>query len=693
MLLIIIIGLLILIGIIVTVVVLTKKKKTTPVTSTPNPTQIPTSPTPTLPTTPPPQIIPRNNILVAVGSGNNSISYSLNGLDWVGLDQNNKIFTQGNGIAYNGNIWMAGGNGSNTLAWSDNLHTWHVLGNSLFSSCYNMVWTGSLFMANGLKTPSTDLLAYSYNGIDWIESPQINTLFNNIYKVISSTDESLYIAVGADPLGENSIVYSLDKGINWIASDAISFFKFSEGICWTGVRYIAGGTPNNTSGPSIAYSSNGINWTASPGSYNIISKVTSIISNGNTVVAVGGFGQSGSSIATSLDGGLTWQAIDPTPNVIFPTVGAAAVIWNGSYFIASSRTLNDGTLHYAYSNNGINWTKNTFNGMDQIVNYSWNTYNNLLLSFGGGLNNSISYSYNNGHNWTQLDQDKRIFSITGYDGCFNGIIWVAVGEGTNTIAWSENGLLWNTVTGSPYSAVYRVCWAGSIFIICGVDNSTPSAPIPLIGTSLNGINWTYSNSIKNLLLNCYKIDSNGSITVGVGSFLSTSTTTIVYSLNGYDWFAANTSFTMQWSNSIHWTGNKFIAGGGSNSENISLATSQDGINWTPVQGSGSIINFVMDIISDGSTIVGVGGRDLNQPSIIYSLDNGNTWTAADSFDNKILPLGGHSVIWDGTYFIASNWDIPPADFSLYAYSVNGINWTRSINETLGYTYGFATNHL
>ena len=62
------------------------------------------------------------------------------------------------------------------------------------------------------------------------------------------------------------------------------------------------------------------------------------------------------------------------------------------------------------------------------------------------MNSTISCSNNDGTSWTGLG--KTIFSIEGKSVCYGNEIWVAVGSGTNNVAYSSDGINW---TGNGYT--------------------------------------------------------------------------------------------------------------------------------------------------------------------------------------------------------------------------------------------------
>ena len=101
-----------------------------------------------------------------------------------------------------------------------------------------------------------------------------------------------------------------------------------------------------------------------------------------------------------------------------------------------------GVNSLAYSYDGINWVGMGKAGFDYVSILTSNElsrvtpYINIcqpVLALGNGANHSISYSANDGLSWTGLG--NTIFT-TGNHASWNGKMWVAVGSGVNSIAYS-----------------------------------------------------------------------------------------------------------------------------------------------------------------------------------------------------------------------------------------------------------------
>ena len=136
-------------------------------------------------------IATNGHVFIAVGSGANTISYSIdNGVTWIGLG--NSIFSSvAYGICWNGKMFIAGGSGTNTIAYSYNGINWTGLGTSVFSTyAYGICWNGSVFVAVGC---GTNTIATSIDGITWTGS--LSTITNMGLGICSTSSPNLFPSV------------------------------------------------------------------------------------------------------------------------------------------------------------------------------------------------------------------------------------------------------------------------------------------------------------------------------------------------------------------------------------------------------------------------------------------------------------------------------------------------------------------
>jgi len=275
-----------------------------------------------------PEIAISPEIWVAVGEGINTIAWALDGVNWNGLGT--LVFSdRGRGVCYNGSIFVGVGQGTNTIAWSSDGKNWTGLGNSIFSSSGNGVcWNGSIFVAVG---EGTNTIAWSSDGKNW---HGLGTSTFDYYGNGVCYNGSIFVGVGQ---GTNTIAWSSD-GKNWTGLGNSIFDSSGYGVCWNGSIFVAVGNETNT----IAWSSDGKNWT---GLGNSIFDDTGsgVCWNGSIFVAVG---SETNTIAWSSDG-KNWTGLG---NSIFSDSGYD-LTWNGYIFIA----VGSGTNTIAWSSDGKNW--------------------------------------------------------------------------------------------------------------------------------------------------------------------------------------------------------------------------------------------------------------------------------------------------------------------------------------------------
>jgi hypothetical protein len=108
-------------------------------------------------------------------------------------------------VVWNGSLWVAGGQGTNTLAYSTDGITWSAStnGNSIFitsgstnAEVDGIAWNGSLWVAIGYKNLSgstnSPAGAYSYDGINWFSSSNFSTFGSLGVSVASKPAPNLY---------------------------------------------------------------------------------------------------------------------------------------------------------------------------------------------------------------------------------------------------------------------------------------------------------------------------------------------------------------------------------------------------------------------------------------------------------------------------------------------------------------------
>jgi hypothetical protein len=244
---------------------------------------------------------------------------------------------------------------------------------------------------------------------------------------------------------------------------------------------------------------------------------------------------------------------------------------------------------------------------------------------------------------------------------------VAVGQGTNTLAYSFNGITWTGLGTSIFTTQgTSVSWNGSYFLATGEGTNT-------VATSIDGISWTGLGAVFSLRGNGAMW--NGYVWVAVGQ----GTDTIEYSLDGTTWIGLGTSIFSVSGACVNWNGRLWVAvGQGTNT----IATSVNGINW----------------IGRGTTVFAVTGTSVAWNGIVWVATGVGTNTLAYSWDGitwvglttTVFLTAGQGVTWNGRIFIAAG-----QGTNNLAWSSNGVNWNGVTGTSLfgntGFALGFSSN--
>jgi hypothetical protein len=331
-------------------------------------------------------------LFVIVGYGNNSIAYSYDGVNWVGLG--NTIFDRisdwggGNSVAWNGGMWVAVGSNSsfyrtadnqlfyvgNTAAYSYNGRDWFGAGNNnqtMYCGNYGegrcVTFIGRTWISGGYGMKGRYWNELSSNL--WISNDGINWKPLSMFKKIDNINFAQTINLGRGKINclaynEKTLLILYDGGIAYanISTDIIydsnnNIAKINYNQCDKDTNCVPEIKDNN--GNSIIY---GVNKTtvSDPGA-GYKSVVWGGPDNNKMWIAVGNknfdFNQS---IIYSTDG-INWIKANcydknDTKDVKTPLFNGSAngISWNGSLWIATGGSKGD-TI--ATSTDGINWTK------------------------------------------------------------------------------------------------------------------------------------------------------------------------------------------------------------------------------------------------------------------------------------------------------------------------------------------------
>lgn len=307
-----------------------------------------------------------SNLWVAVGNGTHSILHSGNGIAWSPAENAGGGFSiQGNCVAFNGKMWVAGGQDttvSNQFKYSYDGKNWTNITSAIFDypveGCHQVKWNGRYWVAAGGATTSNGTLKYSYDGIKWTNANSgfsVNTGSGYIaYNV--DWNGSMWIASG---YSAPFLLYSYD-GINWSVPASIpntNTVVASHGVTWDGSQWIATFQTNTgLTSDILKYSSDGVSW---------IDGNFSNIQNYPTGVMYSGRGYWVSAWDTPTNN------LFYSPNCItnFQSIATGGSgfsesppVYNGSLFVFPQRTNNGSNYALVYSYDGFSWSPTTGTG-------------------------------------------------------------------------------------------------------------------------------------------------------------------------------------------------------------------------------------------------------------------------------------------------------------------------------------------
>jgi hypothetical protein len=309
---------------------------------------------------------------VAVGYGNYSIAYSIDGITWYGL---NNIFSTGYAISYNGNTYVAVGDGTNTLAYSNDLFHWTGLGNTIFSLGHDVKWDvfRNRFTAVGLSSNGKACVTYSVDGKVWDAITDLSNLILDV-RCVTFNSQTIVIGGGYPVNGNQDIIY-LDNGGVWTASTCAVLIDVTNSVFWDSDKSLFFAGSIN----SIFISSTGHQWTDTGRNIFAGGPIVGIYSDTN-ISLTAGYGDP-LNIRNTLGYSYTgtqndWIAV--SSNDSFGNANGSndnsegqCVTKNGTYYVAGGHSEGDGIGNILYSTNGILWKKANYHNI-------FTTCNNIL---------------------------------------------------------------------------------------------------------------------------------------------------------------------------------------------------------------------------------------------------------------------------------------------------------------------------
>ena len=299
----------------------------------------------------------------------------------------------------------------------------------------------------------------------------------------------------------------------------------------------------------------------------------------------------------------------------------------------------------------------------------------------GNGTNTLGYSYD-ALIWSASTNGNSIFTSNGNSVTYGNSLWVVGGQGTNQLGYSIDGKTFSASTngnifnsGATFQRVESLLYDGSKYI-AGLSKGTGGTNTETVITSNNGITWSAStNSMSVLSGTCSDMVYRTGRYVAAGS---SSLNTLIYSDDGFTWSASTNgnSFAPSFASALATDGSKFIAAG----DTTKIIVSDDGITWSASTNGNtlwttSFENGLCAAYGNGVWVMG-GGGFVNPNRMLYSYD-ALTWSASTN-GNSVISNPVH-ITHDGSKFIVMG------QTNSISYSYDGITWSASTNGNIIFT--------
>jgi hypothetical protein len=249
------------------------------------------------------------------GDGTGEMAYSTDGITWTRVTDSAAGEQENTLIVYEGGKFFASG-GPGKIVYSTDGVTWTRVKDDQFSSGIR----GPLYVDGKFVVTTYDgRIAHSADGVTWTRLVKTG-LYNIADGQFSYTGNKLFAA-----WGDARLSYSADGGITWTSVEAFSG-RYLSGMAYGGGKFVAGWSAGGGRGiHGMAYSTDGITWTAVEDSTIGNPRILSIAYGGGKFVA----GGNGGKMAYSEDG-VTWTAVDSA----FDGTRVYRIAYGGGRFVA-----------------------------------------------------------------------------------------------------------------------------------------------------------------------------------------------------------------------------------------------------------------------------------------------------------------------------------------------------------------------
>ena len=303
-------------------------------------------------------------------------------------------------------------------------------------------------------------------------------------------------------------MYYSYNSFGWITGSSVSLSNV-YGIKYKNGYFVVGGNSSGSTN-SIYYSSNGISWTEVTFGTNYISSGFGADYNGtNTWVGVGNFGLTTPGPYNHIFYGDFYLGYNAYYNKSFPNINLTANVISvdlstGRVFFDGASTCRIQSCVITTSTGSVSipttytseyhWTGSYSGVLVNVISISisadYNNYggfssnnriNGTVTFSGGSYINSYPIVYSTSNPPTSWNIVNNSIFTQGNDVFYGNSLFVAVGTGTNSIAYSSNGTVWSGLGNTIFSvAGYGIKFANNLWIALGDGASNSLAYSSLV---------------------------------------------------------------------------------------------------------------------------------------------------------------------------------------------------------------------
>lgn len=463
---------------------------------------------------------------------------------------------------------------------------------------------------------------YSSNGVDWATDTSSQASINSPITSIAFGADTFVVSQvyqGTSPFPSGSSFYS-KTGNSWFL---ISFNGDGYGAVASGNgRFIrAGGFTTISNGFSVSavISTNGTAWPAAAGGETFYARAATFGGAGYVVVGVGGC------VGVSMDA-TNWIVSRIATNINLLTVSYG----NGTYVVMGQSGF------IATSTDGVSWVQRS-RGVTADL-YAVAPADDGFMAV--GANGTILHS-TNGVGWDQLSsptsnslraalQANGRFVLAGDNGT------ILSGMALTNLAVQSSGVT---------QSILGITFGAGKFVAVGSAGLVLSSP--------DSILWSIESSGTTQSLDAAAFGNAQFVAGGNGG-------TLISSVDGQTW-VPQVSGLSRWFSSIIYAKGRFVAAGQRSGGNILepfMATSQDGVNWSPVLiGPPRFLpNPAVALASDGKLFLSSGGLEFHRVNVVTSAvfnvsSDGVNWVRIPVTTN--WPVASLLTYNNGTFVAAS----------------------------------------